>query len=335
MFISEVLCFMINKFSCTSRLQLKSILTAFFKEDELSDAKDQLFNDAAKMNVDGLPRNVKRARGDNRLKALADDLLDVFTCLDEKQALTSLPVYVARNLDRIPAVKLEDMELFCVSQKLEALEKRLAAVETVNSKLDHISDQLAVQMDTVTGAAERIDMMAAVSEATQRPAMWADTADTASASNQSLLQSVPETINEGAASVSVPIVGDSGPPFQLVERRKSQHRHQQQQANRRVNQVRLRGTKSVSDDRVRAVPRTGVLSAFVGRLHKDTTAEALTAYLSAEGMRGIVCRRLSSKNGRVWDTAAFQVTCCRDSESLFYDEQRWPEGVELRDWYFK
>ena len=143
------------------------------------------------------------------------------------------------------------------------------------------------------------------------------------------------TVSEVAAPEPDPSDGDSGPPFQLVERRRSQHRHQQQQANSRVYQVRLRGTKTVSDDRVRAVPRTDVLSAFVGRLHKDTTAEALAAYLTAEGMRGIVCRKLSSKDGRVWDTAAFQVTCCRDSESLFYDGQRWPEGAELRDWYFK
>jgi len=151
----------------------------------------------------------------------------MFTCLNEKQALSSLPVYIARNLDRIPVVKLEDMELFCVSQKLEALEKWLAATETVNSKLDHISDQLATQMDTAVGAAERIDKLAT----TQRPAIWADTV---TAYNQPLLQSAPETIIEGATSVPDPSDGDSGPPFQLVERRRSQHRHQQQQANSRV-----------------------------------------------------------------------------------------------------
>ena len=32
---------------------------------------------------------------------------------------------------------------------------------------------------------------------------------------------------------------------------------------------------------------------------------------------------------------AFYVTCCRDSADLFYDEQRWPESVELRDWVYK
>jgi len=29
------------------------------------------------------------------------------------------------------------------------------------------------------------------------------------------------------------------------------------------------------------------------------------------------------------------VACCRNSADLFYDEQRWPEGVELYDWVYK
>ena len=95
-----------NRFSCVSRFQLKSILTAFFNEDELNEANDQLFTDAARTNVDGLPRSVKSARGDtdSRPMALAEDLSDMFVCLDEKGALASLPVYVARNLGH----KLED-----------------------------------------------------------------------------------------------------------------------------------------------------------------------------------------------------------------------------------
>jgi len=77
---------------------------------------------------DDLPRIVKHARGDNRLKALADDIIELCTVLDEKGCSAQLPAYVAKNLDRIPAVKPEDMEPFCVSQKLEALETRLSAV---------------------------------------------------------------------------------------------------------------------------------------------------------------------------------------------------------------
>ena len=52
-------------------------------------------------------------------------------------------------------------------------------------------------------------------------------------------------------------------------------------------------------------------------------------------MRGVVCRKLEDKRGRMFRTAAFHVTCCRESEDLFYDEKHWPDGVELRDWVYK
>ena len=97
--VSEVLCFIANKFSVLTKLQLKSILVGFYTQEELIVAKDGLFASSAKLNVDGLPRPVKRARGDNRAKLTADDLLDLYMCLDEKGCLDRLPTYVARNLE--------------------------------------------------------------------------------------------------------------------------------------------------------------------------------------------------------------------------------------------
>jgi len=52
-------------------------------------------------------------------------------------------------------------------------------------------------------------------------------------------------------------------------------------------------------------------------------------------MKGVVCRKLKPKDGKVYKTSAFYVTCCTDSASLFYDENCWPDGVELRDWIYK
>jgi len=202
----------------------------------------------------------------------------------------------------------------------------------VKTKLDSLSDQLATQLSTVAKAAEKIDSVAASGVAGQHLGTWADTVNKQPSSSPAAAATDGTT---AIAAVSDP-GDDDGPPFQTVVRRKSpQRRRQQQQSSSGTStQVRLRGTKAATD-KVRAVPRTGVLAAFVGRLHKDTTAENLTTYLTAEGMRGIVCRKLTCKNGRVFDTAAFYVACCRDSADLFYDEQRWPEGVELRDWVYK
>jgi hypothetical protein len=91
---------------------------------------------------------------------------------------------------------------------------------------------------------------------------------------------------------------------------------------------------STSEQTVKAVPRKAVLSAYVGRLQKDTTEEALTCFLSEVGLNGVVCKKLKAKNGKVFHTAAFYVTCSVDCKALFYDESIWPEGAELRDWVY-
>ena len=46
------------------------------------------------------------------------------------------------------------------------------------------------------------------------------------------------------------------------------------------------------------------------------------------------CTKLKPKNGRTFNTSAFRVSCNPDFETLFYDESKWPVGVELRDWVF-
>jgi len=100
--------------------------------------------------------------------------------------------------------------------------------------------------------------------------------------------------------------------------------------------IRVRGTKvGISDDDVKAIPRKPVLAAFVGRLHRDTTDKDLTTYLTREGMKGVVCRRLKPKDGQTFHTSAFYVSCCTESAELFYNEECWPAGVELRDWVYK
>jgi len=94
--------------------------------------------------------------------------------------------------------------------------------------------------------------------------------------------------------------------------------------------VRLRGQSSTST--VKEVPRQ--LTCFVSRLHIDVTEEELATFLQSQGILDAQCRKLSAKNGRVFRTSAFRVSCSSQFESLFYDESRWPEGVELRDWVF-
>ena len=84
--------------------------------------------------------------------------------------------------------------------------------------------------------------------------------------------------------------------------------------------------------KVQAVVRR--LTAFVGRLHKDTTVEDLKALMSAAGLQKPHCYKLKNKDVREFRTSTFQVSRSILSRDTFYDEATWPEGCELRDWIF-
>jgi hypothetical protein len=100
--------------------------------------------------------------------------------------------------------------------------------------------------------------------------------------------------------------------------------------------IRVKG--SAIQSRVKAIPRppsVKLLKAFVGRLDLETTEDDLRNLLTEAGVNVVHCRKLKPKEGQSFNTSAFYVACSEECEDLFYKEQIWPDGAELRDWYIK
>ena len=66
----------------------------------------------------------------------------------------------------------------------------------------------------------------------------------------------------------------------------------------------------------------------------DVTEENLASFLNDRGIKDVRCRKLVPKDGRVFRTAPFRVSCSAEYENIFYDESQWSVGAELRDWVF-
>ena len=77
------------------------------------------------------------------------------------------------------------------------------------------------------------------------------------------------------------------------------------------------------------------LSCFVGRLDPKTTADDLKRYLEEVGIKDADCWKIQAKDGRVFKTAAFRVSCRDEFRDLFNDDSTWPEGAEVRDWVYR
>jgi len=77
----------------------------FYSAEVLSTAKRVLMKDIEVMNLSiRLPHVPARRDGENRTAREVDDIIALFTCLDENKLLGELPRYAADGPDSMPSV---------------------------------------------------------------------------------------------------------------------------------------------------------------------------------------------------------------------------------------
>jgi len=97
----------------------------FYSVEVLSKAKEALLNDIVSLkDVIKLP-HMPRRTGDNRIAREVDDIVTIFTCLDEHKQLDNLPKYVADGPDSMPSVRLFEGDLNVLWLFLRKWVKRL------------------------------------------------------------------------------------------------------------------------------------------------------------------------------------------------------------------
>lgn len=302
---NELLCYVQNNVTKHPRALMGVAVNGFYTDDEVSYAKVCLHGILADMNIDGLPRLIRRLPGDNRRKLETDDILGLFACADS--AACSLPTFVAVNLQRVPSVTPGDMDVYALAASVASLTAQLEALAK-RVELSSIGNEVVTmtQMEAVT---KRLDGCEAVLA-------------------RGVVAAIPGV---------QPVVGSDAPTSGNVNMLWAQRLVQSRSvdpASRRLPVVRVKGSRAHQS--VKAVPRSmlpPLLKAFVGRLDPETTDEVLREFLVDAGLKVVHCRRLSPPTGKTFKTAAFYVACEADCEDSFYKEETWPEGAELRDWY--
>ena len=110
---SELLCFVQNNLSNCARQSLVTSICGFFTVDEITKAKDLLFEVAERCKATfsslDLPRNKSKLAEDGRAKAYANDILSLWEILDTAKA--TLPLFGAVNMKRYPPVTLSDSDM--------------------------------------------------------------------------------------------------------------------------------------------------------------------------------------------------------------------------------
>jgi len=325
--VNECLCFINCKFNKIARSDLSAILFDFYTVEEIVLAKKTLHDFATSINVNNVPSYIER-KGNNRQRASVDDLLTLYALLDVHKV--KLPVYVAANPLRLPGftVPTKNAAVDEISALAALVYELRDQVSSLTNKLDelrvhchlggasggnsaNVGDQGGIHgagsANGGTGINQGNVGCQSAAPIVIRPVVQGPQPST-------LGQSTPATLPLGGWASKAAALASADDPFSNAMR-----------------PALIRGKRSTES--VKSVPRQ--LTCFVGRLDPNTTDESLRDFLAEAGIEDVECKKLVAKNGRVFKTAAFRVSCRAEFRDLFYNEESWPEGAELRDWVFR
>ena len=331
--ISEVLCFIRNNFDKLAISELKPTVVNFYNDEELSAAKGILLKavTTALDNVGSsveLPRIPPRRVGDNKKQHTVDDLLKLFTVIDERRL--SMPSFVALDLTRVPFLNADSMGMIAMMRKMESFERRLATMEDwcVQEQISAPHSHLAVQP---TGA-------------DQVPDEYDSSGFNATPSS--------ETSDEEHGDND----GDRGNPYPWVDVARRHHptkpraipsaaRSAQSGSNVKkrsklleTGRQKLVGTAHSSDPALKPgvdIVRKSVI--HIDNLDINCTPELLKDYLLTKDITVLSCYATKSwlRDDEKDKVTAFRLCVATEHRDSVMNASIWSKGIVLRDWKFK
>ena len=112
--INELLCFVSNKCASMAYTMLCKLCTDFYREDDISCAKDTLYN--ATGGRDG--RRKVQHRGVKKSQRDMEDIIDLFLELP----LHDIPMFVAKDISNLPPLSMNNFDMCSIVKKIETLE---------------------------------------------------------------------------------------------------------------------------------------------------------------------------------------------------------------------
>lgn len=356
--VCDVLCFLKHKFGCSNVKVLKMALLDFYDVEVLSSAKVRLVNDISELKSPVKFPNVSRRRdGDNRLAREVDDLISLFTVLDENKLIFSLPRYVADGPDSMPPIRLYEGELNGVMKLIKRLSDQVdeyaSVLAAVTKELRLLQARCAPLTSTSTSAcggqvnAQPTTMAHCVQPLAPRSAVTqASRGDQITiANNWAVMASTP---NRYAVLSNVDT--DDPEAFEEVRQRKKRARkqtspqtvsQQPNQSQQRQRAATIAGRSNRSDMRLSAASKIRKRAVFcIDNLNTSCTADDVKYFVSNElCVEVISCFDTKPRRRRGEETPtdrkAFRLCVHDDDRDRLLNSTAWPDSVLVAEWFFK
>lgn len=137
--LSPLLCFLAKRYSKLELKVLKNVIMDFYKPEDVSEAKSQLKIDVehveSRLCLSGRPRMPRRAEGEQRIVHEIDDIISLWTFMDEHKITGQLPCYVADSPDSMPYMRMVDSDFKLLVERVDKMQAMLADVMSVIFKV--------------------------------------------------------------------------------------------------------------------------------------------------------------------------------------------------------
>jgi len=332
--LCDVLCFLSSKYDNFPRSVIKDTMIDFYREEELLSAKQCLINAVNDKDV-AIQQFSRRRIGENKLKSTVDDIMQIWSVVDEHGKFDMLPTFCSANITRIPIIPDEMSDLAYLRKTVAELKIQVdeltALVTTLNNGVIHapaVPQAEVISRDITTGD----DHDNQVTEVTAGV-------------------SVQSPVANYSAAVKVPPARDgdtTSAGFTTVVSKKKQKKRPLNVTGNNQQSTQLHGVEKK-------------LVFCVGRLKPDTTVGLVTDFLGSNGVTVHSCyvavksaTNSSEPNSEIEQNSvdnsdprivndvtpqrkhiSMRVCVSQSDKSTVFNPDLWPVGVTVRPWIFK
>ena len=232
-----------------------------------------------------------------------------------------VPTFVAKELDRLPPVGFDNLDVSSLLGRLLKLECEMADMKLSMQSQAKAAENLqntAVTMDTRVSVLEvqKAEQSAGSDDFPDLGATDAAAPAQTDLPSGSVQAPWSEVVRRGGKKKTPPVGGHPPTPAPPAA--------SPRQPKRKPGIV---GTASTG--RIQAI-KTKLVSVFATRFDPELDADTLGVYLKEQINATVTCRKIVSERSRF---ASFHVTAeCKDVDAM-YDPDVWPEGVFVRRYY--
>ena len=340
--LNDVLCFINNKFHNHPVSVIKSSMLDFYREDEILSAKHVLLQCVSdKSLIAALQSFVKRRIGDNKIKSTVDDIMHMWSTIDEHSALATLPIFYSSDMCRIATIPDELNDLAYVRTVIDDLKKQVQDLTAVVIQLS--SEQKQSCCCRVTSHQKNVkDYVSADGRHIQpsTAALSYDEGGGTSSHDQAATVTVVESEANGSSSGSSDVQtgnveqSSSSGNYADIVRHHSDDNKEPWQPVQKKRPWKKNGVigKSVENISFKGVLKKSVIC--VSRLELGTSEQKVLDFLKSNGIEVESCYKVSPA-GTESKFVTMRVCVPHCEISKMYKSEMWPESVIVRPWRFK